>query len=788
MFSKWFDSSANLAAFHYQSDYFQRIAPPSFGNHPEVRNFTRNRQRVLTSLTLDEYQAKLESDIIEAAESPRKGGFLKFLKAARKRRKKRLNKPKSIHRRQQSEHKPIRTPDGATRKFPKQGSFLTSPGASFDEGPTDPSASILSGDEAITSPFLQESAHLFSLLSAVALATLRNDIPDVEPPLEKWEPDDPFPPVDPDDISNEIRKEYGEHSSFWAALYFLTGLSRSPVQRTLYNHARPFKVLGGISVREVEALRQARGSYGKVALCFMWIQEFISREQLTGGLGQVPTPIVSRCYQFASDGMKGYNECRKIACIPFPFPHEQLTSIFIMIILWVFPILFYSFVNSMTVACLLNYTTVLCFVGLHEVAREMESPFMRVPNNLPLTTFQAQFNEALITTWAGYHPDSWFDLDEAELPNIADAIAEECEASQDLGMQDWATFLAQKINCPTSVAIDAPTLSHATFLNVPTPATSGVSDSVLLSGSTLVVNGAQPIEKPSHSRRVSFHDDVSGEISENRQDVGMQDWSTFLSQNFNRPTSIASNAPTLSQAPSLNAPTLGTSVVSDSILRNGSAVVTNGTQPIEKPSHSRHVSFQDDVAGENAEPKQDVGVQDWSTFLSEKFNRPISIASDAPTLSQVTVLNAPTAARGEISDSVSLHGSEPEANGAEAIEKPSHSRHVSFQDEVAGENSEVRQQDVGMQEWSTVLSQQIKRPTSVGSHAPASTQATFLNAPTPTTGGVSDSVFRHGSVPVTNGTQPMERPSHSRHVSFQDDVPCEIYSFPSLGEEGAAEP
>ena len=510
MFSKWCDSSANLAAFHYQSDFFQKIAPPSFGNHPELKSFTRNRKRVLTSLTLDEYQAKLENDIVEAAESPKKGGFFKFLKAARKRRNKKVSKPKAIHRRQQSEHKPIRTPAGASRKF----SLLGSSAASFDEClTTDPSASLSTGDEAIASPFLQESAHLFSLLSAVALATLRNDIPDVEPPLEKWEPDDLFPPVDPDDIRYEKRKELGEGNSFWKALYFLTGLSRTPAQRTLYNHARPFKVLGGISLREVEALRQARGSYGKVSLCFMWIQEFISREHLMGGLGSVPTPIVSKCFQFASDGMRGYNECRKIACIPFPFPHEQLTSIFIMIILWLFPILFFSFVNSMVVACLLNYSTVLCFVGLHEVAREMESPFMRVPNNLPLTTFQAQFNEALITTWAGYHPDSWFDLDGEELPDISEVPHQDPKVEHGVISQDWTTFLSQTLSRPPSIATSAP-IAHAAFLNTPAPAIGGGGDSggntILQGATTALVNGApQQLEKPSHSRHVSFQAEPS---------------------------------------------------------------------------------------------------------------------------------------------------------------------------------------------------------------------------------------------------------------------------------------
>lgn len=49
--------------------------------------------------------------------------------------------------------------------------------------------------------------------------------------------------------------------------------------------------------------------------------------------------------------------------------------------------------------------------GIHEVARELEAPMHNVPNDLPLTTFQAQFNEALVTIYAGFHPDAWWEVD-----------------------------------------------------------------------------------------------------------------------------------------------------------------------------------------------------------------------------------------------------------------------------------------------------------------------------------------------------------------------------------------
>ena len=90
------------------------------------------------------------------------------------------------------------------------------------------------------------------------------------------------------------------------------------MSRTLYNAARPFRVIGGVSDAEIEFLQAARGPLAKVALCSMWLQEFITREYMAGSTGKVAPPILSRLYQFTSDGMIGYNQARKVTYIPFP--------------------------------------------------------------------------------------------------------------------------------------------------------------------------------------------------------------------------------------------------------------------------------------------------------------------------------------------------------------------------------------------------------------------------------------------------------------------------------------
>lgn len=108
-----------------------------------------------------------------------------------------------------------------------------------------------------------------------------------------------------------------------------------------------------------------------------------------------------------------YNQARKIAYIPFPFPHAQITTLFVLVIVAFMPLLMLTFLTNQIVGFLLNLLTVMCFTGLHEVARELENPFQNVPNDLPLNNFQAQFNESLMVMFHGYHPDSyWIPKDE----------------------------------------------------------------------------------------------------------------------------------------------------------------------------------------------------------------------------------------------------------------------------------------------------------------------------------------------------------------------------------------
>lgn len=294
MHSKWLDLGTELAAFHYQSDYYKENMPPAYGAHPHVTSVVRNRER--------EQFTSPDDDIAESDANANESKGL-FGKIFRKRRKKPEKKMKN------SSHKSIHDrPQVLSKAVGKPPSFRKSPAHQQADVRELKSESRLDGGmKEAPSLFLQEAVHLISLMSAVALSTLRVDIEGAASPLIPYVPGDPWPPVDPDNTPKDIRKEFTQKKSsrLKKNLRFLLGTSRTEKNRTLYNAARPMRVLGGVSDAEIKLLSAVRGPLAKTALCTMWTQEFISREYMAGSTGGVAPPIISRLFQFCSDGMLG---------------------------------------------------------------------------------------------------------------------------------------------------------------------------------------------------------------------------------------------------------------------------------------------------------------------------------------------------------------------------------------------------------------------------------------------------------------------------------------------------
>jgi len=110
----------------------------------------------------------------------------------------------------------------------------------------------------------------------------------------------------------------------------------------------------------------------------------------------------------------------------------------------------HEYCTATCVAAVLTFFTLTILFGINEVARELDNPFRNVPNELPVVTLQAQFNEALIVMFAGYHPDSyWQEAAADELsrnegggPFRHDDVERSGEASQEAGAAAASAFLS----------------------------------------------------------------------------------------------------------------------------------------------------------------------------------------------------------------------------------------------------------------------------------------------------------------------------------------------------------
>merc|ERR1712151_559627 len=106
--------------------------------------------------------------------------------------------------------------------------------------------------------------------------------------------------------------------------------------------------------------------------------------------------------------MKHYNNSRQVMYIPVAFPYEQLSTVIVLPLLVLIPLLMAKCTLTYWVGAVLPFLVNTCLFGFSEVARELESPFLSVPNEIPLCTLLAMFNESLMSMCSGYHPDHYW--------------------------------------------------------------------------------------------------------------------------------------------------------------------------------------------------------------------------------------------------------------------------------------------------------------------------------------------------------------------------------------------
>lgn len=114
-----------------------------------------------------------------------------------------------------------------------------------------------------------------------------------------------------------------------------------------------------------------------------WLYQLIFERVREGGLA-VPPPVLTRIFAILSDGMLGYEQCRKIMDTPFPFAWAQLVVFLVTSFALLAPFVIVAWIEKAWFAVVVDFFSVLCYWSLAEVARDLEDPFVYDPNDLPL--------------------------------------------------------------------------------------------------------------------------------------------------------------------------------------------------------------------------------------------------------------------------------------------------------------------------------------------------------------------------------------------------------------------
>lgn len=313
----------DLASFHLQSSKYDNSRPPAFGEHPELTCLERERERI-NEPSMREWELRID-DIMAQQESENNPGpgsnrdirsIIRRLSSKtidRQLRREEQQKAEARKRQLEEEGKRQRAQEEAARRHREQQKKSLEKKKDAMEKKNKGVNSVLTGvlkggvgrkfnsplvEQVVTtsrqspksargdnhpSLLLQEGAHLLSLLSAVAMSTLRNDLEEADSPLITFTPGAPWPHVDPDAYGADIRKGWSRssHKSF-TVLSYLFGTSRTPASRTLYNAARPFRVIGGVSDAEIEVLQAAKGPYAKGKLNFSQSESWMEKAECHG--------------------------------------------------------------------------------------------------------------------------------------------------------------------------------------------------------------------------------------------------------------------------------------------------------------------------------------------------------------------------------------------------------------------------------------------------------------------------------------------------------------------------
>jgi predicted membrane chloride channel (bestrophin family) len=150
-----------------------------------------------------------------------------------------------------------------------------------------------------------------------------------------------------------------------------------------------FDVIGIHAFSEAH-YRALRNAPCRPSLVFHWIQSMIV-EQIPGLLN-VPPPILGRAFQELAEGLVKYEDCIKVAFVPFPFQYTQATTWLMFLHWFLAPLTVGTFTYRPSLAFVFTFVLVFTYWALFLIAEELENPFGEDDGDLDLWDMQRHLN------------------------------------------------------------------------------------------------------------------------------------------------------------------------------------------------------------------------------------------------------------------------------------------------------------------------------------------------------------------------------------------------------------
>jgi len=157
--------------------------------------------------------------------------------------------------------------------------------------------------------------------------------------------------------------------------------------------------IGGLDLLTLKWLRDCKFNqelkFNRVEVIIHMIQNLIVENQEKGVL-KIPPPILSRVFQTISRGQVNLANCKKIVYTLFPLPYAQVISVMLIVLNVMTPLVMASILEKAHYAFIFTVIPVFGLNAMNLVAIELEMPFGKDDNDLPLDEFQDHMNNSML--------------------------------------------------------------------------------------------------------------------------------------------------------------------------------------------------------------------------------------------------------------------------------------------------------------------------------------------------------------------------------------------------------